>query len=105
MDYDRWPRNTFEDRFAILASMMLRALARRRVRAQHRAGALFRPEHEGGSTPAEARERARWLELEAAYGKAYDGAHAALGWIRSAADLLRKIQAEHGGGARESKEG
>ena len=104
MDYSRWPRNTFEDRFAILASMMLRALARRRVRAQHRAGALSRPEHEGGPTPGEARERARWLELEAEYGRAYDGVHAALGWVRSAADLLRKTRAEHGDARRESKE-
>ncbi len=39
MDHDRWPRETFEDRFAILASIMLRALERRRVRAQRTAAA------------------------------------------------------------------
>jgi hypothetical protein len=63
--------------------------------------ALFRLDHEGGTPAEQARERARWLELEAEYGRAYDGVHAALGWVRSAADLLRKVQAEHGGTRRE----
>ena len=96
-DYRNWPRETFEDKFAIMASMMLRALERRRDRAKHRAGVLYRPEHEGGMEGARKLEHERWLEVHQAYERAYDGVFAALDWVCSARELLRRIKDEQEG--------
>ena len=96
-DYRNWPRKTFEDKFAILASMMLQSLERHSDRALQRGGALYRPGLEAAATPRLEHERQRWMELHDAYERAYDGVFTALQFVRSAHELLRRLKDDQEG--------
>ena len=82
----------FAERLGDRLAPLLRAVERRRARAEQRRGALFRSACEGGMGGAAAHEHGKWAEVRDAYAKAHAHLLNALHWSRTAANLLLRMR-------------
>lgn len=83
---------SFEEQFRLRLVPLLRALERRRARAEDRRGALAERRMREGSGEGEGRDEGRWRQVREAYSKAHDSLRASADWTWTAAVLLLKIK-------------
>ena len=82
----------FAERLRDRLAPLLHAVERRRVRAEQRRGALFRPACDDGMDSKAAHEHRKWEEVSEAYAKAHEHLLDALHWSRTAANLLLRMR-------------